>query len=235
MTGVQTCALPIFRPDLAAKNDPNNPQTKALNTIDSSVRGNEVGSAAGYGVRTLPAGYVKEDANWATAIRIWNAVLAIDKQAADHQASEKTIKDLAGSNHNFLELFRSGNAKTAVKFFPAEYNYLSTVSAQTKSTAMYVSGLKQDITALQNAEVNATSAQKIKLAADIVTLQNLIKLTTAAVYSVGLTPAQLTTLQNTKDQGSSNPHKTPVTTRDINTQHVIKGRGGPDRSTVGVA
>jgi len=144
---------------------------------------------------------IKQDT--AGDIRIGNAMLAEQKRATAHQASEKTISDIAGSNHNFLEMFRGGTAKAKIGLFPAEYNYLSTVSAQTKSTSTYVSGLKQDITALQTAEVTATNAQKVKLAADIVALQNLVKATTAAVYSVGLTPAQLTKLQNTKDAGSS--------------------------------
>jgi hypothetical protein len=235
--------------------DPQKTAASALNGRQqtAAARGLNPGGVAGLGFggpssSALPPGVSFQDygkqtsaiqqgnqiamTNWSKAIAIWNAVQKVDEQAVAHQASEKTIAQIAGSNHNFLELFRSGNAKTAVKFFPAEYKYLSTVSDQTKHTAVYTSSLKQDIAALKLAEVNATGAQKIKLAADIVTLQNLVKATTAAVYSVGA-PGPLMILQNTKDAGSSIKINTSVSTRDVNMKHVYKNRYGPDISTNG--
>ena len=168
---------------------------------------------------------IKEDT--AASIRVGDALLKEQERLRAHAASEASIKDIAGSNHGFLELFRSGNAKSAVKFFPAEYNYLSTASAKTKETAQYTSGLKQDIKALQNAETTATNAQKVKLAADIVTLQNLVKATTAAVTGLN----SLGGLLYNPNQ-NSRPNKddviAKVTVKDVNKQTAVKKRYGND-------
>ena len=159
--------------------------------------GKQVAQSAAMTVNELTA--IKQDS--IADVRLGEAALAEQKRATAHAASERTIAQIAGTNHNFLELFRGGSAKAAVKLFPAEYNYLSTVSAQTKQTAVYASGLRQDITALKAAEVGATGAQKAKLDADIARLQGLVQDTTAAVKNVSI--KVLENIQNVKDQGSS--------------------------------
>jgi len=162
--------------------------------------------------------------------RIAAAAQGIFHEAQLHGAAIEKIKDIAGSNHDFLTLFRTGSAKTAVKFFPAEYNYLATASAQTKATAQYVSGLKQDISTLQKAEVGATAAQKATLNSDILKLQALVAATTAAVYKVGLSPVALGKLQDIKDKSQST---TSTTTHRSNTIAAKKANGyGPTGNAV---
>jgi len=214
----QTAAARGLNPANVAGLDYNGPKSTALQPgTNITDYGKQAAQSAAMTVNQLSD--IKQSMN--ADIRIGDAQLKVQQQAAAHQASEKTIADIAGSNHNFLTMFRTGSAKALIGLFPAEKNYLSTASDATKGTAQYTRGLKEDIVALQKAEVGATADQKAKLNADILVLQALVKATTAAVYSVGLTPAQLTKLQNTKDQGSS---IAPTTTHKQNTVAAQKSK-----------
>lgn len=153
---------------------------------------------------------IKEDT--AANIVIGDALLKVQEQQAAHEKAKEAIgsgKDF----HEFLLLFRSGGAKVAISDFPKELAYLSTASDAQKKTAVYASGLRQDIAGLQAAEVNATAAQKVVLSADIVRLQALVAATTAAIKA-GITLNEK--IQTIKDQGSS-VVVTPVPTHAQNT------------------
>lgn len=111
-------------------------------------------------------------------------VSAAVKESAAHGAAIAAITKVDGSIHNLLTTFRGGSAKVAINDFPRELAYLSTASDAQKKTAVYSSGIRQDITALQHAEVGATGAQKAALQADIKKLQALQAAPTLALKAI---------------------------------------------------
>ena len=160
-------------------------------------------------------------------------------QAIAHASAIADIKKVDGSIHNLLTTFRSGGAKVAINDFARELAYLSTASDAQKKTAVYASGLRQDITALQHAEVGATGAQKAAIVADIKKLQALQDAAKAKAAADAARHATLlaeinaknaaanTKLQEIKDKDSS----VSVTTNfnvsaDRIAQAVIKLRSG---------
>jgi len=167
------------------------------------------------------------------------AQTAAISRAIDHASAIADIKKVDGSIHNLLTTFRSGGAKVAINDFARELAYLSTASDAQKKTAVYSSGIRQDITALQHAEVGATGAQKVILSNDIRKLQALAdsaksKAAVDAARHAALLVAlnsksvtELTRLQEIKDKDSS----VSVTTNfnvsaDRIAQAVIKLRSG---------
>ena len=150
-----------------------------LNKISSTVRDNEVGSAAGYGTRLL-AGQKSGNITLGEIFDIGKTIAHQQIEAEAHQSAE-AARGRGEVAHQFLLAFRSGDAKVTIADFPKELAYLSTASDEQKKSRTYLQGLQDDEKALKKAMVTATTEQKVKLSADLVKIQALIKDTTAAV------------------------------------------------------
>ncbi len=149
------------------------------------------------------------------AMNMMNHLIAVAKniqQEQAHGAAIKAIEATGQTMHQFLLAFRTGSAKVVIADFPKELGYLSTATDAQKRTAVYASGLRQDITALQKAEVGATADQKKRLDADILALQGLVKDTTSAVKGIKLTVNQISAIKEVTASQTKVTVKTSTTT-----------------------
>lgn len=157
-----------------------------LNKIDTAVRGNEIGSAAGYGTRTLPGGMPGTMGAGSAMSRAWANIgplvtsinkLAIAEQQRlnAHAAARKAVGGHGDPFHQFLLQLRSGSAAMAVKLGAKELAYLSTTSAGQRDSAVTQRGIREDISAEKRALVNASGDQKRVISANIKGLEALLK------------------------------------------------------------
>lgn len=180
-----------------------------LGKIDSAVRDNEIGSAAGYGHRTLGpvmAAFASSQqqvigrlsaSEHADATKIAGELARLNA----HEAAKKAVGGAGKSFHDFLLLFRSGNAKVALANFGKEQAYLATASDAQKKSPTFLQGIKENIAAMQRAMVGATTTQRNKLSADILAMKALLPKSNAALNAIkDKLVAANTKLQELKDK-----------------------------------
>lgn len=110
-----------------------------------------------------------------------------------HAAAKKAVGGSGDPFHAFLLELRGGKIATAIKDFPKEISYLASASDSTKASAVFLSGVQQDIKALNHDMVGATDSQKRVLSADIsklklqVSIHNSFKISAASIDSTRYT------------------------------------------------
>jgi hypothetical protein len=165
----------------------------------------------------------------------WVAAINANTEAVNRATAHSKAKDALGGIDAFLKKFRGTDAAIAIKDFPKELAYMSTVSDEQKKSPIYHRGLVENIAALKKDMVGATASQKLKLSADIKALQALdasrlssISAKLSGTLSVNVANINaLMALQNTKDQGSS--IRVGVTARSVTTATTGSRRTGPTR------